>query len=171
VFGVCKAKHLFRGGFGSLHRPGLGVRHERELVGQQFKAGGNKAPSWLYRLSGGRIGGSVAGVPVMLLTVPGRKTGVPHTAPVSRFEHDEGWLVVGSAAGSDQDPQWFRNLRAAGRARIVIGSAEHEVDVRIAEGRERDHLYREVVVMRGPHFAKYERRTTRVIPIAVLTPR
>jgi deazaflavin-dependent oxidoreductase (nitroreductase family) len=90
---------------------------------------------------------------------------------VSWFDHDGGWLVVGSAAGSDQDPQWFRNLRAAGQARIVIGSAEQEVDVRIVEGRERDRLYHEVVVPRAPHFAKYEKRTTRVIPIALLTPR
>lgn len=53
----------------------------------------------LYRRSGGKIGGTAKGVPVILLTVPGRRTGTPHTVPVASFEHDGGYLVTGTPAG------------------------------------------------------------------------
>ena len=65
----------------------------------------------LYRASGGRLMGKVRGVPVLLLTVAGRKTGAMHTTPVSYFEDDGRFIVTGSAGGSASEPQWFRNLR------------------------------------------------------------
>ena len=78
----------------------------------------------LYRRSGGRIGGkALGGAPVLLLTVAGRKSGVPHTTAVSYFDHQGGYVVVGSAGGTPDDPQWFKNLRKAARATVEVGSA------------------------------------------------
>src|SRR4029450_981847 len=73
---------------------------------------GNGLAVFLYRRSNGRIGGAArGGAPVLLLTAPGRKTGTPHTAPVSYFEDQGSYVVTGTAGGRKQDPQWFRNLR------------------------------------------------------------
>ena len=125
----------------------------------------------LYRLSGGRIGGKAAGgVPVLLFTVKGRKSGTPHTSCVGYFEDQGGWLVVGSGGGTPREPQWFRNLRAADRAEVQVGRERHRVTIRVLPGPERDVAWRDIVVARCPPFAKYETKTTRTIPIALLTP-
>ena len=125
----------------------------------------------LYRWSDGRIGGTAAGrSPVLLLTVAGRSTGRPHTTPVSYFAHDGGYLVVGSGGGAKAEPQWMRNLRATTAAHIQVKAAQHDVSVRVAEGDERDRLWRDVVITRAPSFAAYEARSGRTMPIAVLTP-
>lgn len=125
----------------------------------------------LYRWSGGRIGGTAAGgTPVLLLTVPGRTTGRPRTTPVSFFEHEGAYLVVGSGGGSRSEPQWMRNLRAAPHAHVQVRAQHHDVGVRMAEGEERDRLWRDIVVQRAPAFAGYETKSGRAMPIAVLAP-
>jgi deazaflavin-dependent oxidoreductase (nitroreductase family) len=132
---------------------------------------GNGFAVFLYRWSSGRIGGSArGGTRVLLLTVPGRKTRIPHTTPVSYFEDEGGYVVTGTGGGSKQDPQWFRNLRAASRAHVELGSRHLDVDVQVASGAERDRLWREVVLARAPSFATYEEKSGRVIPVAMLTP-
>jgi deazaflavin-dependent oxidoreductase (nitroreductase family) len=125
----------------------------------------------LYRRSDGRIGGKARGTDVLLLTVAGRKSGQPRTVSVSYFEHNGEYVIVGSAGGSKQEPQWIRNLAVAGQARIQIRDQVQEVDGRIAESAERDRLWQEVVLARFPFFAKYQEKSGRTIPVAVLTPR
>lgn len=125
---------------------------------------------WLYRRTNGRLGGSIGSVQVMLLTVAGRKTGIEHTVPVGFFEYNGSYVVVGSAGGAPRDPQWFSNLRHAAWAHIQIRSRQTNVSVRIADAAERDTLWRDVVVARAPSFGSYEKKTSRTIPIAVLTP-
>jgi deazaflavin-dependent oxidoreductase (nitroreductase family) len=124
----------------------------------------------LYRRSSGRIGGTAKGLPVLLVTVPGRRTGKPHTAPVAYFEDEGRYVVTGSAGGSKPDPQWFRNLRATARARIQIGDSQYDVEAQVAEGAARDHLWQDIVLARAPFFAKYEEKAGRIIPVAVLSP-
>lgn len=130
-----------------------------------------RATCWLYRRTNGRIGGSAKGIPVLLLTVPGRKTGRPRSVPVTFFEHDNAYLVTASAGGMKANPQWIHNLRAAGNAHIHIGEQQFDVDARITDSGERDELWQNVVLARAPFFAKYEEKSGRVIPIALLTPR
>jgi deazaflavin-dependent oxidoreductase (nitroreductase family) len=125
----------------------------------------------LYRRSGGRIGGTArGGAPVLLLTVAGRTTGTPRTTPVSFFEQDGSYVVVGSGGGSAAEPQWMRNVRAASTAHVQIKRQQQDVAVRMAEGEERDRLWRDVVVARAPSFAAYEGKSGRTMPLAVLTP-
>ncbi|WP_406832545.1 nitroreductase family deazaflavin-dependent oxidoreductase [Pedococcus sp. KACC 23699] len=131
----------------------------------------NKAAVAIYKVTGGRLGGKASGgVPVLLLTVTGRRTGQPRTTPVGYFEHEGGYLVVGSAGGMPQDPQWFRNLRATSRAEVQVGRQVSAVTVREVTGAERDAAWKDVVVARCPPFAKYEVKTSRTIPLALLTP-
>ncbi|HEY3003812.1 MAG TPA: nitroreductase/quinone reductase family protein [Kribbellaceae bacterium] len=91
------------------------------------------------------------------------------TTPVSYFEYDDGWLVVGSGGGRRSDPQWFLNLRTAGRAVFEVGTTRTEVFARVAEGEEYDAVWK-VVTDRAPFFDKYRQKAGRPIPVAVLTP-
>jgi deazaflavin-dependent oxidoreductase (nitroreductase family) len=140
-------------------------------IGKKVMAAGNRALSWVYRRTSGRVGGSVKGLPVLLLTVPGRKTGKPRSVPVAYFEHDDGYLVAASAGGAPANPQWIRNLEAARQARIQIGERQYDVDVRLAAGVERDELWQNVVLTQAPFFAGYEKKSGRSIPLALLNPR
>ncbi|WP_225753946.1 nitroreductase/quinone reductase family protein [Actinotalea sp. Marseille-Q4924] len=138
---------------------------------QRLFRGANRLAVALYRRSGGRIGGSAKGVPVLLLTAPGRRTGTPHTVPVAYLEHEGGYVVTGSAGGAPVDPQWFRNVRAAHWVRIEIGTESYDAEVTVPDAPTRDLLWRDVVLARAPFFAKYEEKSGRIIPVAVLTPR
>jgi deazaflavin-dependent oxidoreductase (nitroreductase family) len=132
---------------------------------------GNHAVAGLYRRTGGRLMGSVRNTPVLNLTVPGRRTGEPRSTPVGYFPHAGGWLVVGSFNGSPVEPEWFKNLRKAERATIQIGRTVTEVRPEILDEPERTKLYRDVVAASSPGFAAYEKKTDRVIPIALLSAR
>ena len=131
-----------------------------------------KAAVFVYRRSGGRMGGkALGGAPVMLLTVAGRKSGALHTTAVSYFEHDGGYVVVGSAGGTPDEPQWFKNVRKAATAAIEVGPAPRRiVGIRVLTGDERDRVWTDVVLARVPAFAKYETKSGRSMPLALLTP-
>lgn len=132
--------------------------------------GGARLSVSLYKASGGRIGGRVRGLPIILLTVPGRKTGRPHTTSVSCFEHAGGYVVAGSAGGLPQEPQWFKNLRKAPTADVQLARQHFRVSVRELLGAERDEVWRDVVVARAAFFADYTTKGRRTIPLALLTP-
>jgi deazaflavin-dependent oxidoreductase (nitroreductase family) len=139
------------------------------LVARKMMAAGNNAAAWVYRRSRGRLGGSAKGLPVLLLTVSGRKTGKPRTVPVAFFEHGTSYLVAASAGGGKANPQWIHNLGAAGKGHISVYREEFDVDARIVDGHEREELWREVVLAEAPFFANYEEKSGRTIPIALLT--
>ena len=130
----------------------------------------NVMPIRLYRMSNGRVMGKVGGLTTLLLTVAGRNSGIDRTTLVSYFEDGGRYVVTGSAGGSPQEPQWFRNLRRTDRAAVQIGSKRTEVGVTIADASEHAVLW-ERLVARAPGFAKYQAKVERQIPMAVLTPR
>jgi deazaflavin-dependent oxidoreductase (nitroreductase family) len=106
---------------------------------------------------------------VLLLTVPGRKTGTPVTKPLVYFEDDGSWVVCGSAGGQPNEPQWFQNLRAAATATVEVGERTTQVSVRIAEGDEHERLWQKLIGI-GAFFDGYQKKTSRQMPLAVLTP-
>jgi F420H(2)-dependent quinone reductase len=107
------------------------------------------------------------GLPVLLLTVAGRRSGRPITTPVSYVEHDRGIAVVGTFIGG-QEPQWFRNLRAARRATIELGDETRVVDVRIAGDAERAAVWERFVAGATIRISPRQRAERR--SVAVLTP-
>jgi deazaflavin-dependent oxidoreductase (nitroreductase family) len=130
---------------------------------------GNRVSVWLYRTSKGRLGAKASGgSPVLILTVQGRKSGQPFSVPVAYFERGGGWLVVGSAAGSPHEPQWFKNLRAANSAVVELGAERLDVAVRVLEGVERDDAFAGIVA-ENPGFGGYESKSGRAMPVALLT--
>src|SRR3990170_8197807 len=69
----------------------------------------------------------IAGLPNVMLTVPGRKSSIPRSNPLLCVPHDGGWLIAGSYFGGPKEPLWVHNLRATERARVTIGGDDTEV--------------------------------------------
>jgi deazaflavin-dependent oxidoreductase (nitroreductase family) len=130
---------------------------------------GSTVGNALYRVSNGRVMGRIKGVPVLLLTVPGRTSGVLRTTAVSYFMEGDGYVVTGSGGGSAAEPQWFQNLRHADRAGIEVGRRRMDVTVVVAGPTERAVLWRKLID-EAPFFADYQAKVEREIPMATLTP-
>ena len=122
----------------------------------------------LYRVSGGRLLGRVAGMPVLMLTTTGRRTGRPRTTPLTYFELDDDLAIVGSNGGEDSPPRWWLNLQAEPRATIEIGGHSEPVTARAATDEEHARLW-PVITATFRAYADYARRTTRPIPVVVLS--
>jgi deazaflavin-dependent oxidoreductase (nitroreductase family) len=122
----------------------------------------------LYRLTHGRLLGRVAGMPVLLLTTTGRRSGRPRTTPLTYFHDGADLVVVASNGGEDRPPSWWLNLRADPRATITIGTRPERVTAREARSDERARLW-PVITGVHPGYAAYERRTTRSIPVVLLS--
>jgi deazaflavin-dependent oxidoreductase (nitroreductase family) len=131
---------------------------------------GNRIGVWMYRVLAGRLASGRKDVHVLVITTPGRRTGVPRSTCVSYLEADGGYVVWGSGSGSRRDPDWFRNLRAATTADVQVGARRLRVDPRELTGAERDAIWNDVVLAQAPEVAKYARRAGRTIPVAVLEP-
>lgn len=131
---------------------------------------GNVIGLWIHRTFKGRLDSGSKDVHVLMLTSPGRRTGRPRSTMVRYLDHDGGYLVWGTGSGSPTDPDWFRNLRRAERATVEIGTQAQKVIPRELVGPERDHVWRDVVLVQVPTVAKYEAKAGRVIPVAHLRP-
>jgi deazaflavin-dependent oxidoreductase (nitroreductase family) len=124
----------------------------------------------MYRALDGRFSSGRKGVQVLLITTPGRRTGIPRSTCVRFLEVPEGFVVWGTASGSPRDPDWFRNLRAASVADVQVKARRLKVRPRELLAAERDAMWDNVVLVRAPEVLKYARRARRTIPVAVLQP-
>jgi deazaflavin-dependent oxidoreductase (nitroreductase family) len=120
-----------------------------------------------FRAGGGQLGGRFAGVPVLLLSTVGARSGAPRTTPLNYTRDGDRYVVVASKRGAPTNPAWYHNLLARPTASIEVGTERFEVRWRVAEGEERDRLYAELAAQL-PLFADYQRRTSRRIPVLVL---
>ena len=123
----------------------------------------------VYRRTGGRVGGKMGKVPVLLLTTTGRKSGQRRTQPLSYTEAGDGYAVIASKGGASQHPLWYLNLQANPFADVTVGCAARKVRARDAEGEERQRLWRALADL-YPGYDKYAQKTTRQIPVVVLEP-
>jgi F420H(2)-dependent quinone reductase len=123
----------------------------------------------LYRVSSGRLGGRMAGAPILLLTTTGRKSGEPRTAPVLYLRRGSNLVVIGSNAGNARTPAWSLNLQADPEAQVEVGREKQAVRARVAEGEERAELWR-AMNREYSGFDDYEARTSRDIRVFVLEP-
>ena len=122
-----------------------------------------------YRLSGGMIGGSIWGRPILLLTTTGRKSGRKRTTPLVYMPDGDNMVIIASNGGAPQHPEWWLNLRDEPKAEVQVGRDVKAVVAEKAAGEERVRLWREVVEMyRG--YDEYQRSTKREIPVVVLRP-
>ena len=123
-----------------------------------------------YRASRGRLLGRIGkGMPVLLLTTTGRKSGRRRTTPLLYLEDGGRYAVVASVGGAPQHPAWYLNLRADPRATVEIADRKRAVRAETAGPEERARLWLAATAM-YPGYDTYQTRTSREIPIVVLTP-
>ncbi|MDP8938145.1 MAG: nitroreductase family deazaflavin-dependent oxidoreductase [Actinomycetota bacterium] len=122
----------------------------------------------VYRLTGGRVAGRLAGMPVLLLTTRGRVTGKPRTVPLTYFTDGDDIVVVASYGGDDRHPEWYRNLCVDARVVVTQGGIRRPMSARPATAEERERLWPRIVAT-YPGYARYQSRTGRHIPLAVLS--
>ena len=105
----------------------------------------------------------------IVLTTTGARTGAPRRVTLYAWEDGDDLVIVGSQGGAPQHPAWVHNLRARPRATVARGRLSHEVTAReVTEEPERARLW-DMVVARFPLYATYQTRTSRQIPLFVLT--
>jgi deazaflavin-dependent oxidoreductase (nitroreductase family) len=131
---------------------------------------GNRIGVWMYRRLDGRLSSGSRNVHVLLLTTPGRRTGIPRSTCVRYLETPEGLVVWGTGAGSRRDPDWFENLRRVTATRVQVRERHFEASVRELHGAERDAMWRDTILAQAPDVLRYARKAGRTIPVAVLVP-
>lgn len=126
----------------------------------------------LYERTGGREGNTLmdTGMPVVILTTRGRKSGNVRKSAVMRVEHGGEYAVVGSLGGAPEHPAWVHNLRAAPEeVALQDGPEPFAARAREVEGDERARWW-DRAVEAYPPYADYREKTDRHIPVFVLTP-
>jgi F420H(2)-dependent quinone reductase len=122
-----------------------------------------------YENSDGAEGGEQQGSRVIILTYLGAKTGKIRKTPLMRVEHDGEYAVVASLGGAPQNPVWYYNLTANPHVELQDGPVKKDYQAREVHGAERE-IWWERAVEAWPDYANYQTKTTRLIPVFVLTP-
>jgi F420H(2)-dependent quinone reductase len=123
----------------------------------------------LYKATGGRLGGRVNSMPVLLMTTWGRRSGEPREVALTYVRDGDNVAVIGSNVGDDRHPSWVLNLRADPIAEVHIKGDVMKMRAREARGDERDRLWADAAA-RDPSYDVYQERTERSIPVVVLEP-
>ena len=123
----------------------------------------------LYRLTGGTLGGRLAGNPMLLLTTTGRKTGKPRTTPLQYMRDGENLVVVASNGGNARHPAWWFNIGANASATVQVGKETKRVHAETANEEERSRLW-PLLIAAYSGYQDYEDETERTIPVVVLRP-
>lgn len=122
-----------------------------------------------YMASGGTEGTDLRGMPVVLLTTVGAKTGKLRKTPLMRVEHNGEYAVVASLGGAPKHPVWYYNIKKNPRVELQDGPDTKEYDAREVTGDEKA-VWWERAVAAFPDYADYQKKTDRAIPVFVLTP-
>jgi deazaflavin-dependent oxidoreductase (nitroreductase family) len=117
--------------------------------------------------SGGTAGMTTKGMPVVVITMRGAKTGMLRKVPVMRVEHDGAYAAVASLGGAPRNPAWYHNLVANPRVELQDGAVRREFTAREVHGAEKERWW-ERCVATFPEYADLQANTARQIPVFVL---
>jgi deazaflavin-dependent oxidoreductase (nitroreductase family) len=120
-----------------------------------------------YESSGGTEGTTIHGLPVIVMTMRGARSGKLRKVPVMRIEHDGAYAAVASKGGAPEHPLWYHNLVANPRVELQDGPQRREVTARQLSGDERA-VWWDRAVAAFPDYAEYQRKTQRQIPVFLL---
>ena len=124
----------------------------------------------IFRASKGRLLNRGSGMPVLMLTTTGRKSGRPRTTMLtSPLRDGDAIMLVASKGGDDRNPAWFLNLRDDPRVQVMMDGATRPMTARVADASEKAALWPRIVADHD-NYAAYQRKTTRDIPVVVLEP-
>ena len=123
-----------------------------------------------YESSGGTEGTTLNGMPVVILTSRGAKTGKLRKTPLMRVEHDGVYAVVASLGGAPKNPVWYYNVVADPHVELRDGTEVYDMVAREVHGEEKAQWW-ERAVAAFPDYADYQTRTDREIPVFVLESR
>jgi F420H(2)-dependent quinone reductase len=125
----------------------------------------------LYEGSGGTQGTTLreTGLPVVIVTNRGARSGKVHKTPVMRVEHGGRYAMVASKGGAPTHPLWYYNVRANPLVELQDGSRKEDMVAREVSGAERAEWWQRAVAAYPP-YAEYQQKTTREIPVFVLEP-
>jgi F420H(2)-dependent quinone reductase len=124
-----------------------------------------------YEGSGGTEGTTLldTGLPVVVVTNKGARSGKVRKTPLMRVEHDGKYAAVASVGGAPKHPLWYYNLKANPRVGLQDGPKHMDMVARELSGTEREQWW-ELAVAAYPPYAEYQTRTARQIPVFVLEP-
>ena len=122
-----------------------------------------------FRANGGKVGGPFEGRTLLLLHTTGAKSRQERINPVAYVRDGDRYVVIASKGGAPTNPDWYYNVLANPELTVEVGTEKFQVRAKVAEEPERTRLYNKMAEMM-PGFADYQLKTTRVIPVIVLTP-
>jgi deazaflavin-dependent oxidoreductase (nitroreductase family) len=123
----------------------------------------------LYESSGGTEGTAMRGMPVIVLTSVGNKSGKLRKTPLMRVEHAGRYAAVASLGGAPKNPVWYHNLVAEPHVEVQDGPVKQDMRAREVFGEEKAEWWARAVAA-YPDYADYQAKTDRVIPLFVLEP-
>ena len=121
-----------------------------------------------FRANQGKVSGQLANMPVLLFTTTGAKSGRAITKPLVYTTDGDRIVVLASFTGGPKNPPWYHNLLANPEATVELGSERFRVRATVTSGEERQRLF-DRQAQQMPIFAEYQQKTTRQIPVIVLT--
>ena len=124
--------------------------------------------AWIYRVSGGRFMGKMGRAPVLLLTTRGRKSGQRRTVPLLYLKDSENFVIVASLGGAPRHPAWYLNLEANPTVELQVADQRFSANARRASAEEKARLWPRLVAIYPP-YEDYRKRTTRDIPVVIVT--
>ena len=123
-----------------------------------------------FEASGGTEANTLRGVPIIVLTSVGARSGRLRKTALMRVEHEGRYVVVASKGGAPEHPVWYWNLVKQPHVELQDGGDRRDYDAHEATGAERDEWWARAVAV-WPDYAEYQSRTDRAIPVLVLDPR
>lgn len=121
-----------------------------------------------YRANGGRVGGAMTGMDLLLLTTTGARSGKPRSILTLYYPDGDRYLVVASNFGKPHHPDWYHNLVATPEVAVEVEGERFPARAVVLDGADRDHAF-DAVIARYPFYAGYQAGVTRTIPVVALT--
>jgi F420H(2)-dependent quinone reductase len=122
-----------------------------------------------YERTNGAEAGDMKGVPVIILTTTGRKTGALRKSPLMRVKDGDEYAVVASKGGAPEHPVWYLNLKDNPTVELQDGAEKKTYRAHVSSGAERDQWWAKAAAV-WPDYNEYQKKTTREIPLVVLSP-
>ena len=121
-----------------------------------------------FRANGGKVNSYFEGVTLLLLHTTGARSGLQRVNPVATIQDGEKYVIMASTLGRPVNPDWYYNIVANPEVSAEVGTEQFQALATIAEEPERTQLYEKMATL-NPGFAEYQRKTTRIIPVIILT--